>query len=626
MMLAVIYCRCSTEEESQQDALKQQVNEARQSVRRQGWTLVDEYIEAKSGTTTANRSEYNRLYEELGSDKFDIVVIKSQDRLMRNTKDWYLFIDRLISNGKRLFMYLDGTFYSADDALITGIKAILAEEYSKELSRKINNAHYHRQQDGRSFILPPGTYGLERNADGIIELVQEEAEAIRIMFLLCKSMGCISIGHYLEENGIYDRNGRPFKEETIRRIIRNPIRCGTVIQNRVHFDFQTKKTVKLPKDQWVVHENAVPAAVSRQEWKEANDAMDKRRTTGKTGRKEDHKAGKKCGQYPLSGKICCGECGSPYYRRYRKRYKDQKLIVEWRCKRYIQNGRKKEIACSKNNHGTEALIQGCSNIHLNEEKLLHLLECVFEQYFPERMCKEDEIIDRMMSLLAEIPGQKDFDRQVKKLKKEKERAEQQEKRLLDKLLEDVISDENYKEKKQEIQQRIVRISRQIEKVKETGSTHKTGEQRLMEIRKRLENGAVRQAGTAVMIDGIQEIKVFSEKLTIVYKVQDMAGSAMTSVNEARKIQKDGGMLQLDVPLGARFRCQTKTEELSQRILGYMCENPRITAKMIAEKEGISLSGVNARIRRLRQQGKICFDGKGGRGEWKLIPSAGNKGL
>ena len=98
MLRAVIYCRCSTEEESQKDALKQQVNEARQSVGRQGWTLVDEYIEAKSGTTTANRNEYNRLYEELKSDKFDVVVIKSQDRLMRNTKDWYLFIDRLISN------------------------------------------------------------------------------------------------------------------------------------------------------------------------------------------------------------------------------------------------------------------------------------------------------------------------------------------------------------------------------------------------------------------------------------------------------------------------------------------------------------------------------------------------
>ena len=326
MLRAVIYCRCSTEEESQQDALIQQVQESRKSVQQQGWLLVDEYIEAKSGTTTAKRKEYNRLFEELQTDKFDIVQIKTQDRLMRNTRDWYLFIDRLVSNGKRLYMYLERKFYSADDALITGIKAILAEEYSKELSKKINNAHYHRQEEGRKFILPPNTFGLQRLENGETVLVEEEVSAIRIMFHLCKTMGCGSIEHYLEEEGIRDRNGKPFKEEAIRRIIRNPVRCGTVIQNKVHFDFQLKRTIKVPKEQWVIHRNVLPAAVSEEEWKEANEAMDAR--AQKRNVKEYHPGGKNPGKYRLSGKIRCGECGSPFYRTYRKRYKDEKLIVE----------------------------------------------------------------------------------------------------------------------------------------------------------------------------------------------------------------------------------------------------------------------------------------------------------
>ena len=65
MLRAVIYCRCSTEEESQIDALKQQVAEARDCVRQQGWLLVDEYVESKSGTSTKGRNEYNRLFEDL---------------------------------------------------------------------------------------------------------------------------------------------------------------------------------------------------------------------------------------------------------------------------------------------------------------------------------------------------------------------------------------------------------------------------------------------------------------------------------------------------------------------------------------------------------------------------------
>ncbi len=148
MTRAVIYCRCSTEEECQKDALIRQAAEARECVRRLNWSLEDEYIESRSGTSTRGREQYQRLFSDLLRDKFEIVVIKSQDRLMRNTKDWYVFVDRLVTCGKRLYLYLENRFYSADDSLITGIKAILAEEYSRELSRKINNAHRNRQKTG----------------------------------------------------------------------------------------------------------------------------------------------------------------------------------------------------------------------------------------------------------------------------------------------------------------------------------------------------------------------------------------------------------------------------------------------------------------------------------------------
>lgn len=52
MTRAVIYCRCSTEEECQKDALIRQAAEARECVRRLNWSLEDEYIESRSGTST----------------------------------------------------------------------------------------------------------------------------------------------------------------------------------------------------------------------------------------------------------------------------------------------------------------------------------------------------------------------------------------------------------------------------------------------------------------------------------------------------------------------------------------------------------------------------------------------
>ena len=231
-MRAVIYCRCSTEEERQRDALLRQAAEARECVRRLNWSLEDEYIESRSGTSTRGREQYQRLFADLLRDKFEIVVIKSQDRLMRNTRDWYIFIDRLVTSKKQLYLYLENRFYNTDDALITGIKAILAEEYSRELSRKINNAHRNRQKTGSALMLTSNTYGYRKMPDKSFTIVEEEAAVKRKMYQLCATgLGSRRISQVLREEGIRKRNGSPFSDSDIRRMIRNPINKGTVVMS-----------------------------------------------------------------------------------------------------------------------------------------------------------------------------------------------------------------------------------------------------------------------------------------------------------------------------------------------------------------------------------------------------------
>ena len=61
MTRAVIYCRCSTEEECQKDALIRQAAEARECVRRLNWSLEDEYIESRSGTFDGDTEKVKAL-------------------------------------------------------------------------------------------------------------------------------------------------------------------------------------------------------------------------------------------------------------------------------------------------------------------------------------------------------------------------------------------------------------------------------------------------------------------------------------------------------------------------------------------------------------------------------------
>ncbi len=56
----------------------------------------------------------------------------------------------------------------------------------------------------------------------------------------------------------------------------------------------------------------------------------------------------------------------------------------------------------------------------------------------------------------------------------------------------------------------------------------------------------------------------------------------------------------------------------ERIVEYMKANPHITAKEIAKMENVSLSGINYRIKRLKKDGRIYYQGRGGRnqtGQW-----------
>lgn len=99
---AVFYARVSTDNEDQLSSIELQIEENRKAIQEQGWELVDEYIDrGKSGKQVKGRDEYQRLLEDMDLDRFDIIVAKDQDRLQRNTRDWYIFVDRLNLAGKK---------------------------------------------------------------------------------------------------------------------------------------------------------------------------------------------------------------------------------------------------------------------------------------------------------------------------------------------------------------------------------------------------------------------------------------------------------------------------------------------------------------------------------------------
>lgn len=608
MLRAVIYARCSTEEESQKDALVKQVAEAKECVMKNGWLLVDSYVESRSGTTTKGRKEYNRLFEDMTQDKFDIIVIKSQDRLMRNTKDWYLFVDRLTTQRKKLYMYIEHKFYSADDALITGIKAILAEDYSRELSKKINNAHRGRQKHNGNVILTSNVYGMRKLPDKSVELIEEEAKVKERMYILCaEGFGSRTIATILKNEGVLNRKGKPFDATSILRMIRNPLNKGTVVMNRKHFDFDTKRTVNVPEEEQYVYENKVPRIVSDELWEKANAQIDRR--TAAKDKPAEKTRGKNQGKYPFSGKIVCGLCGKPYYRRMRRRYKDKASVYEWKCKSYLDTGRNTGRLDRPQLRKVQLDdIEGCDNVHLNEDAFNEFLEKSLENNYG---IDKEKIMKDMLILLKKALKEHDIQPEIEAQIVLREKIELQMNMLVDKLLEGIIDDSLYKIKQKQLESELQIIQDKIKELELKKAKGSEVQERVAHIEEVIkEKNIVEKSTVNTMLDEINRITIYPTYMEIEFSYSKILGIENYDITDRQdKIQIEYGNL---------FNYRQQQRDDLQMVVECMKKKPTTTAKEIAKECGITTSGVQQRITKLRKAGRVRFVGKAGRGYWEVL--------
>lgn len=422
---AVFYARVSTEEEKQLNALEKQIQENRDVISNNGWELIGEYIdEGKTGTTTKRRSAYKRLLADMTEGKFDIVVCKDQDRLQRNTLDWYLFVDNLVNNGLRLFMYLDNKFFKpSEDALITGVKAIIAEEYSRNLSKKLNNSNKRRIEralNGEEVSAMGNGKSLAfKIVNGKWVKDEKEAELGKKIFELYLEYDSIrKVRDWVNEHGYTNSVGKPFTSESISRILKNEKAKGVIVMGKYHHDFDKKKIVKRSEEELV----RIPAPELAYVSEEMFDKVQER-LKAKTGNGRGVNA---CSD-PLSGKIFCGSCGRKLWKHSSNGY------VNWMCASKMAKG---DIECN----GTRITTVAIRNVY---KRLTDNLEV-------NREIVKEDIVKWLNELKATLSNNSVNER----LQKELDRLEGKRSKLLEAYLEDLISKEDYKEKYEDVERQI----------------------------------------------------------------------------------------------------------------------------------------------------------------------------
>lgn len=626
---AVIYCRVSTQEQAQRDALAVQVEEAQNAVKSNEWVLVDQYIEMESGTTKHGRSEYMRLLDDIkDKNKFDIIVIKSLDRLNRSAKNWYLFVEELVNNDKLLYIYMDRAFYKTDDRLISGVKAILAEQYSRDLSSKINNAHEYRQKNGITVLINNNTYGYVKNPDKSVSIHPEEAKMIRKIYrLAAQGCGSRTISKILYQDGIRNRNGNQLEESSIRRIIKNPLFKGVVVMNKRHFDFEKKKEIKNPESEWIYHQGLLPAIVEEELWEKANKMLKLSAAQVKgAGRQKKHRE-----LYDFSGKLICGECGAPYYKTFRRQYSNpEHVIVEWRCSSYLKNGRKKQEVAEGKNQSKEwgadeqelrrGQITGCDNIHLKQEGLERMMRELSGQLFAWQ--DEENMIRRIIKILSEVLLTGETHLKKEEVEKNLMAVRNRKSRLLDLLLDNTISKQGYKSKQKELEQEEQRWTERLERMDVEEEKIRQTKERLVGIEQKLRADGCEKIQAGLLMQVMDHIRVFEDRLEI--ELNPVALPGVASVHGW--IMQKPGVLQKDylqeylmeVPT-ARYFADTRIikKKKKESIPDILRKEPFLTNKELAKRLDVTFSTLRRWLADYKKKGQIYFDKTGGKGQWRV---------
>ena len=591
-----IYNRCSTEEENQKNALEIQAQESVEIVRQHVcWQIVDQFVESQSGTTSAKRSKYQKMLSMIEQRKYTIVVIKSIDRLVRNTKDWYLFLDCIVRNNTRLYIYIDNKFYSPEDSLITGIKAILAEEFSRELSKKIKNAHKRRQNNKSGYNICSEMFGWNKIRKDIYEVNEQEANAIRQAYdLIDQGYGFDRLSKEMFQCGVRSRNQKKIAPTTWRKMLRSPRMYGTVILHRTEYDFNLHKAVQIPETEWVLCEDALPPIVSREYYQRMLEIMDKRSRECIVS--DEQTVPKKIGEHELSGKIICGLCGNVFYRR-KQSLKDGRRAV-WGCSNYINKGTKQEDNP-----------EGCQGIFLIEDVLKEFIFKAYVERFKSLEGGERYLIDETVRILRSTLSGADYIAKIKKLEREYKKLERNKNKAFDKLMDGVISDQDYKSFVGKINEQLQNVSSELDAIRLQMSGMEDMEKRLLEIKEELKQGDVlKEALKTEVIGKVQEIKVHEDLMLDIcfdkYKVavcEDCdAGEDLYTVSIRYKYVYEG---------------DKQLADMRKRIKEYIMAKEQVTVKEIMEVFEVSQSRAYLRLRELKAEGVVEYERNPQGGYW-----------
>lgn len=266
-----------------------------------------------------------RLREDVLGARINLLLLKDLSRLGRNNAKTLQFLDFLEEYGVRI-MSSDGRYDSLRDNDTVGIETWVNERYIKDISRKIRSCLRFKIQRGEYLGNAPFGYRKAEGEKNKLCIDEAEAETVRLIYRLYRTgIGYTSIASMLDGRGCPTPGGGGWNRITVRRILCSRVYIGDTVQGvSEKVSFKSKKTRRLPQDEWVITAGTHEAIISAEEFQEVQ-RLREYKGIGRTPNKGY--------LHILNSLVWCGGCGSVMYARKRA------AGIVYVCGNYFRNGK-----------------------------------------------------------------------------------------------------------------------------------------------------------------------------------------------------------------------------------------------------------------------------------------------
>jgi len=315
MKKAAIYARVSTGKQAAGNlSLPDQERQCKVYADAKGFEIAEVFVDAGLSARSDNRPAFQRMINLActAHRPFDVILIHSQSRFTRNTKDLLVYKEKLEDNGVSLLSITQDLGDGETADVLGTVLGALDEYQSKETAKHVSRSMIENARQGYwNGSQPPfgfKTYAAETRGARIkkkIEIDEHEAEIVRLIFTLyvfgngaSGPLGVKRIAAQLNGQGFSTRTDKPFRLQYIGKILRNAAYIGDCHFNKT----DSRRKVDRPQVEWVAF--AMPRIIDDACFYATQEKLDRQHPLKTAPRLVRSSV-------LLTSVATCGDCGAP---------------------------------------------------------------------------------------------------------------------------------------------------------------------------------------------------------------------------------------------------------------------------------------------------------------------------